>query len=932
MRSELLDKIYTASNDGLDIIIKYFPQADGCDKPGKKFKMRTDERTASASLKKIKGVWRATDFGDEGTALTPIQICMREEHLEFREALFLLADRYKVDSRINSSVNKPVKEFRDATADEPEGEKKYELNEKLTKEELALLGPFVTQEVCDRYNYYSVKWYSTVKNRKVMTVHSTENYPIFLHDCGSFKKVYKPLEPEKQYRFFCIGEKPERYINGLDVLKKLHEDYVRNMDSDSEVEEARGDGEEKPRRKSDKLPEAILCSGERDALNCAGMGYPALWLNSETAKLEPGEYAEIMKRVDTLYNVPDNDDTGVAKGRELAKKYIDIRTVELPAWLGRFKDNRGRPRKDLRDFVDLRPDIRQFKELVKVAKACKFWERVSDGKRLRYEINTLFLLHFLKVHGFGKMVDPDNDVVTYVRIQGFKVKQVSTRNIQDFITTWARERNLDIEIQNLILNSSRINSGMYEKIETVAPDFRNYDEKSQTLFFNNKVVKVTADEVEETGGGAHAWERAVCGHDFKRIEPSFTAVWDKESGRYSMKLNHMRSHFFRFLVNASRIYWREELEDRAPKDPTAAKAYRQEHHWDIAGPLLTEDEQMEQQRHLANKLFAIGYLMHSYKNLAKAWGLWIMENKITEEDESGGGSGKTFMIRFLKNFKNTEMVNGRDKKLTENNFFLDRVTERTDILLIDDAVKYFNFNFFYSMITDNMVVNYKNARSKEIPFTESPKLVVTSNFPPPAGDGSTARRLLTCVFSDYYHQATSDNDYESTVRIADDFGYELYNESYKEEWWLEDINFMIDCLQFYLQSIPFNLVVLPPMENVDRRMRNQTMGDEFKEWAEVYFSQAADNHLNRLMLRSEVHEAFDPKKKFSSKGFMKRLRAFCANADHIEELNPKECRGYDPRNNRIVRKVNGKVQEYIYLRTVGAPIDDEVDPYRNDAE
>ena len=65
---------------------------------------------------------------------------------------------------------------------------------------------------------------------------------------------------------------------------------------------------------------------------------------------------------------------------------------------------------------------------------------------------------------------------------------------------------------------------------------------------------------------------------------------------------------------------------------------------------------------------------------------------------------------------------------------------------------------------------------------------------------------------------------------------------------------------------------------------------------------------------------------------MKRLRAFCANADHIQELNPKECRGYDPRNNRIVRKVNGKVQEYIYLRTVGAPIDDEVDPYRNDAE
>ena len=45
--------IYAASNDGLDIILYYYPQAEGCvTEPKKKFKRRLDEDDASACLKK----------------------------------------------------------------------------------------------------------------------------------------------------------------------------------------------------------------------------------------------------------------------------------------------------------------------------------------------------------------------------------------------------------------------------------------------------------------------------------------------------------------------------------------------------------------------------------------------------------------------------------------------------------------------------------------------------------------------------------------------------------------------------------------------------------------------------------------------------------------------------------------------------------------
>ena len=922
-QDSLLQKIYDATSKGLDIILYYYPQANGCDRKGKYFKIRGDEKTASACMKEIKGVWRVTDFGDEGTALTPIEICMREEKLEFREALLRLADRYGVASTVSAAVNKPKIEQRPAKDDEPEGKFWYELNEKLTDEELAVLGPMVTQKTCDRYNYYSVKYYCKVKNRKVTTISSTETYPIFMHDCGEFRKIYQPLNPDKAFRFFYDGTKPKDYINGLPELKKAHAEHLKNVESEAELAE----GEDETKKDSGKLPEAILCSGERDALNVAGMGYYPLWMNSETARLDSRTYSEIMKRVERLYNLPDIDDTGIRKGYELAMEYIDIYTIELPEWLPTFRDHRGRPRKDLRDFVDLRPHAYDFKELVKVAKPCRFWEKTYSKDKARYEINTLFLLHFLKVNGFGKIVDPDNDVVTYVKITDFKVKQISPRNIQDFVLEWARKQNLDVDIQNLILNSTRMNSSVFEKIDSVSPNFQNYDATSQTLFFNNRLVRVTADGIEESKGstgGLYAWEKAICNHEFKRIEPAFGTEYLPEFDMYSITRLHQKSHFYRFLINASRIYWREEFEKRATGNAEEDRKYMEEHHWDICGPRLTEEEQLEQVRHLMNKLFCIGYMMHSYKSFSKAWGVWVMENRISDEDESSGGTGKTFMIRFLNQFKNTEMINGRDKKLTENSFFLDRVTESTDLLLIDDAVKYFNFNYFYSMITDNMVVNYKNARSKEIAFSVSPKLVITSNFPPPANDGSTARRILTCVFSDYYHKQTDDNDYLESRRIADDFGYDLHNEAYKWEWWNEDFNFCIDCLQFYLSTLPHNSMVMPPMENVDKRMRLQLMGNEFIEWAEVYFSKGSEN-LDRPLDKLAVKQAFDPKNKFSTKGFTQRLRAFCAtHADYIEAFNPPECKGYEPSRKSIIRKYVGVTTEFIYIKTHGTAINDEI--------
>jgi len=905
MQNSLLTKLYDATNKGLDIILYYYPQARGCDGGRNKFfSIRSTDKTPSASLKLIKDVWRVTDFGDDGTALTPVEICMREHRIEFREALHTLAERYGVAFALNPEINKPGIEQRDATPEEPEGDFSFKLKESFSEDELQLLGPNVTAEICHKYSFYSVESFTTTSNRKTTTIKSTETYPIFMRDCGEFKKIMQPLNVDKNRRFLYKGTKPKDYINGLDELRKA---YQINLKIAEEGEE--------------KLPEAILCSGERDALNIAAMGYLPLWLNSESAKLPGKDYYEITKMVNRLYNLPDLDDTGTKKGTELALEYIDIYTIELPQWLRKHKDYRGNPRKDLRDFVEFKPNPFDFKELLRMAKPCKFWEKFVTKEGTRIEINTLYLLNFIRMNGFGKITDVESDKVTYIKMSDYKITEISGKQVRSFIINYLKTNNIDHDVQNTVLNSKRTGAGIMNDLDDFTPNFCDYTHDSQTMFFNNVAVNVYAHKIEEMRGkdlGIYTWENDITKHDFKKLPPAFSAAYNEKTKQVEFEINNISSHYFRYLINGSRMFWREEFENRISDDENENDLFNSTYKFAIESPRLTDEEIEEQRQHLINKIYTIGYLLHRYKSYSKALCVWIMENKITEEDESSGGSGKSFMVDFLKKLCNVCTMDGKNKKLTENQHFMDRVSEHTDILAIDDAYKYFDFGSFYSMITGSMIVNPKQLRSKEIQYKDSPKITITSNFPPRDNDSSTMRRLLMCVFSDYYHAQTDSNDYHETRTICDDFGYDLHDDRYAPEYWNEDINFCIDCLQFYLSMAKYNFALQPPMMNVNKRIDIQKIGEDFKEWADVFFAENGTN-VNCLLDRKLVQDIFDPKKSLSSKRFKLKLITYCKNAEHIEELNPSNLKGYT--DGRIIKNIDGETKEFIYVRTIGAKID-----------
>lgn len=747
-----------------------------------------------------------------------------------------------------------------------------------------------------------------------------------------FYKVYEPLNCDKGFRFSYTpaGKKPQRYINGLSELKEAYRQY--NEEEERAWNSCHDDC--KPYR-TKKLPEAFICSGERDSLCCRSMGFHPLWFNSETYRLSAEEYREIMTYVEVLYNIPDIDETGIRKGRELALTYIDIRTIWLPKWLQTYHDNRGKSRKDLRDWMEIRSEKRNFKDLMNLAYPARFWEVFyTDKGKAKYEINTAYLYNFLTLNGYFILRDENSDTSRFIHIDGNIVEQIKVTDIREFVRTWVTDRHEEVAVVNLVLGTSKLFPASLESLDRVTLDFTSFTPTSQFFFFPNATVEVHKPVAIGDDGfkvrdrnsdhfSNFVWKENVIGHQFKKMDPMFKIKEVKEEGRkpyYDIDIHNVDSHFFGYLINTSRLFWRKETETNFNERPEEERqAYLEAHPFDIPGEGLSDLEIWEQKQNLINKIFTFGYMLHRYKDFVRAWAPMAMDNKIGENDECNGRSGKSFFFRVLSFMMKTVKLSGRNPKLMDNPHVFDQVTQDTDLLLVDDCDRYLNLGLFYDNITSDMTVNPKNNHSFTIGFDDSPKLAFTTNYVPTDFDPSSEARSLYMVFSDWYHQKTEENDYYDNRSIRDDFGKTLYAYDYTEEEWNADLNFWLQCCQFYLSVMDSGVKPQPPMENIIRRKYKADMGTNFEDWANGYFSMEGE-HLDEYLERDVVfsdYARYANVNRITMQSFTKKMKAFCEFCPWIEEMNPKDLLNSSGRIQRKVEVAPGKkvVKDMIYVRS-----------------
>ena len=130
---------------------------------------------------------------------------------------------------------------------------------------------------------------------------------------------------------------------------------------------------------------------------------------------------------------------------------------------------------------------------------------------------------------------------------------------------------------------------------------------------------------------------------------------------------------------------------------------------------------------------------------------------------------------------------------------------------------------------------------------------------------------------------------------------------------------MLQCLQFFLQNI--HSPVLSPTENLQINTLKASIGDNFLEWAEVYF---IEEHLNKYISREEMYSnyaSFVGKIAVIPTKFKKNLEMFCQLKGYV--FNPIKLRNSQGRIIKEVEKIGGgrTSREHFYISSVSSEID-----------
>jgi len=209
----------------------------------------------------------------------------------------------------------------------------------------------------------------------------------------------------------------------------------------------------------------------------------------------------------------------------------------------------------------------------------------------------------------------------------------------------------------------------------------------------------------------------------------------------------------------------------------------------------------------------IGYLLHGWKNLSYSPATILNDELISDNPE--GGTGKGLFMNGLSHMKKLVVIDGKSFNF-ERSFAYQLVSADTQILCFDDVKKHFDFERLFSVVTEGLTLEKKNKDAIKIPFSKSPKIAITTNYAIKGSGSSFERRKWELELTQYYTK-------EFTPLV--EFGKLMFGEWDDNEWCQFD-NFMIQCLQMYLDKG----LLKSEFVNLKTRKFSAETSHEFIEW------------------------------------------------------------------------------------------------------
>lgn len=264
----------------------------------------------------------------------------------------------------------------------------------------------------------------------------------------------------------------------------------------------------------------------------------------------------------------------------------------------------------------------------------------------------------------------------------------------------------------------------------------------------------------------------------------------------------------------------------------------------------------------------IGYLLHSFKTSANNKA--IIFNDETVSENPNGGSGKGLFWNGLNKMKKVSSIDGKTFEFTKS-FPYQTVSADTQILVFDDVKKNFSFESLFSLITEGITLEYKGQDAIKLPVQKSPKILITTNYTIGGVGGSFERRKFEVEMSSYFSAAHTP---------LDEFGHLLFDE-WSDIEWLRFDNFMINCVQYYLQ----NGLLKHEFNNLELRKFIKNTSFEFYEWSSDRDNLPVGVRESKSIYYDKfINDYADFKKWLSQKRFKQWLEYYAkfANLDYTE--------------------------------------------------
>jgi hypothetical protein len=450
------------------------------------------------------------------------------------------------------------------------------------------------------------------------------------------------------------------------------------------------------------------------------------------------------------------------------------------------------------DFEKIKQEFDQHKQELKHD---EFWY-YTENDQIR--LSSYRFLQYLEYNNIFKYY-PGESSGTFHFVKNDKnfISLFETPKIKDFVLADLRARGL-IDAWELMANTtSYFDSKFLSMVNSIDVAFNRDTQDTSYVYYENAVVKTTKNEIKTL--------------KYSEIND---LIWSNQVIKRNIELKDESEGVFKTFI------------------------------WKVSG------ENIERYYTLKS---VIGYLMHSYQNEAKPKAI-IFNDEMISEDIPNGGSGKGLIHKAIGHIKNIVIEDGK-KFDSKNQFAYQKVNKDTQIFLMDDVPKHFNFESLFSIITEGMTVEKKGQDAYQIPFKESPKISITTNYTVNGSGASHERRIFEVEIANYFNDS-------HTPEM--EFGHLFFAEWNEQEWAKFD-NYMIRCVQFFLKN---GLVQSDKVNLAFRKFKNE-MGAEFIEFMELQKFDGTPK--NRKEFRDDFNRQYPNVARYNTpQKFNKKVKDYCS--------------------------------------------------------